>query len=161
LQANLRDISYQLAATNKLWRQRDAILKIMLDREWQDYQHLDIWLREKTGEIHKEDAPLIVDLVEGFLKYQTTQRLQEIWHDLSNAAVLFLEHSISVQNDPTTNIEMFGVNNLETLYELEDIMHRSGVEILNSADRLRWIFTHVRNGLYLESVKFAAESQIP
>jgi hypothetical protein len=161
LQAKLRDISYRLAASNKLWLQRSELLKDMLDRTWQDRQQLDIWLRERTGEIHKEDAPLIVDLVEGFLKYQTAQRFEEIWHDLSNAAALFLRYSISVQKNPTTSIEMFGVNNLETLYELEDIMRRSGVEILNSSDRLRWIFMHVQNGLNLESIKFAAETQIP
>ena len=161
LQAKLRETSHKLAAKNKLWEQRGDLLKMLVDHQWLDRQQLDIWLREKAGEVHKEDAPLIVDLVEGFLKYQTAQRLQEIWHDLSNAATLFLRYNAVVQDDPTLNMEMFGVNNQEILYELEDIMRRFGVETLNSADRLRWTFMHVHAGLHLENVKFAVETQVP
>jgi hypothetical protein len=161
VQADLRKISHRLASNDKLWERRVDLLTALLDRQWLDQQQLDIWLREKAGDVHKEDTPQIVDLVERYLKYQTAQRLQEIRHDLSNAAALFLRYSATVQDDPTMNIEMFGVNDQETSNELEESMDRSGVEILNSVDRLRWIFMHSQAGLHLQNVKFSVETQIP
>ncbi len=158
LQVGLKDVSAKLAANDKLWAQRARILRELVDpKQSKNARELELWLREQASEIHKSDTHLIVDLVESFLVYQTAQRLEEIWQDLSAAAALFLQRTTALQDDPAIDTEMFGVHNQEVLAELEAILQRADVNLLPSVDRLRWIFMHVQTGLELSNIKFSAE----
>jgi hypothetical protein len=157
LQSGLKKVSQNLAGNGKLWNQRGRILRELVNTK-RSTRELEKWLRGQASEVYKEDSSQIIDLVESFLIYQTAQRLEAIWEDLSNAGALFLRRTTAIQDDPAVDIEMFGVHNQETIYELEAILRRTGVEVLSSVDRLRWLFMHVQTGLRLPNIKFAAES---
>ncbi len=161
LQKNLKEVSRQLMQLDHLWLHRWVIFNELISRQPADEASLKKWLREEAERIYTNDTQLITDLVSEFLEDQTVQRLKEMWYSLSTVAVPFLRHAALSQDDPTIPMEFFGIHGLQDLPGLDSITRQAGVEILNSADRLRWIFMSVQVGMHLESMKFAIEAQIP
>lgn len=160
LQMDLQEISQLLAARDKLWERRHFLLDELVNRQSLDQSGIRKWLLEEAEKLYHDDSKIITDLVTTFLKYQTLQRLEEMLHDLSNAAVPFLRHSLLSQEDPVVQLEMFGVYSAQELMGLDTLAKRSDVEVLDSVDRLRWIFMRTQMGLHLHNIKFTAETSM-
>lgn len=160
LQNNLKEIGRTLAGLDRLWQRRRALFEELINGQLRDKDDVQLWLRLEAERIHTRDSYLITDLVGSFLKHQTEQRLEEMWHTLSTIAVPFLRSAALSQDDPTIPVELFGLHGPQDVSALNIIMRHSGVEVLNSADVLRWIFMRTRVGIHMECMKFAIEAQL-
>jgi hypothetical protein len=108
-----------------------------------------------------DDATLVTRLTNRFLEDKTKKKLSEMWHNLSGAAVPLLRHDIYSQDDPSLEIKLFSVHGLQESDELSTLARLNNVQVLDSADRLRWMFMNTYVGLHLDGIKFSVESLLP
>jgi len=161
LKQELKLFSQQLAKHGMLWDRRKQLLKQLLELEPVDGEKIGAWLREQAELLYKDNTLDVASIVKDFLDAQTSQRLNDMWYNLSNVAVPFLRHDVFSQDDPVIEIKLFSVHELQKFANLDTLAKRSGVWVLDSTDRLRWIFMNVHVGLHLAGITFSVETPVP
>lgn len=167
LRLEMKKFSKQLAEDGILWNEREHLLRSLIETQQVDQDVIGVWLRKKAEDAYqsklaarnmpRNTVTSVTDLVNKFLENQTTQRLEEMWHTLSIAAVHLLRYNdVYAQDDPTVKLELFGVHGQQEADNLRRLIRHPYARVLDSADRLRWIYMDVHTGLYLEGIRLSA-----
>jgi hypothetical protein len=170
LKEALEKFSNDLAKREKLWKKRAQFLEEVIENgqlledaqllqdQGTAQKRLEEWLLKQTEMLYRDDIEQVADVISGFLEKETDERLMEMWDDLLTAAVPLLRYDQYLQEDPSVPIALFGVHHQYKLEALRALARADNIQVLDTADRLRWTFLRVRAGLHLPGVRFSIES---
>ncbi|GHO93822.1 hypothetical protein KSF_038700 [Reticulibacter mediterranei] len=148
----------QFLAHNYLWEQRQSLSLQMLRRSWSSQEELEEWLFQETQEYYHTNWHSVVAVIEQFLRQASTAQLEQLWQDLSNAAVPLLRRTIKPQDDPSVHKAFLALHHARQLPNLAAIVSPSGTQVLESTDQARWLFMRVTQGLHLAYIIISAEA---
>lgn len=119
---------------------------------------IERFLRDQVEKLYQQDGKRITSIISSFLEKRDTPRLDEIYHTLSEAAVPLLNYTVDEQDASIVHFETFGVYGKKRL-DAQDIVTRyPHIHVMNSVDRLHWLFMRGDVGIHFDQIDFSIAS---
>jgi hypothetical protein len=145
----------------QLWNRREHMLSLMVDAQQTLIKNIERIVRDEIEALYQGNTARITDIIGRFLAQRNTQRLDEIYHALSDAAIPFLQYTPGKQDDSIAHLELFGVYGKHEIDTQDIVTQYPHLHVMSSVDKLYWLFMRVYVGIHFDQINFSIATLAP